>query len=92
MTRRQRGVLGGKATAEVLQDLYLKARIREAEEARKVEEEAREIAAARACLATLPTGYVSSAIEHGWEGLQVCCLPPPPPPRLCYHPEPTWPS
>ena len=33
---------GGRATADVLQDLYLKARIREAEEAKRQEEKDRE--------------------------------------------------
>ena len=62
--------VGGKATAEMLQDLYLKARIREVEEAKKLEDRAREEAALRGKLGALSAAEVDAAVRAGWDGLQ----------------------
>ena len=59
---------GGKATAEALQERYLKARIREAEEARRVEQRAKETARVAGRLGELPAAAVDAAIGAGWEG------------------------
>lgn len=64
------GHAGSKATADVLQELYLKARIREAEEARQRDEEQKAEAALRARLSALPPERVKSAVANGWDGLQ----------------------
>ena len=73
--RSQRGPFAGgvgasRPTADMLQELYLKARIREAEEAKRKEEEDRELHALRQQLGALPTAYVEAAIGQGWDGLQ----------------------
>ena len=64
------GVGGGKATAEMLQDLYLKARIREVEETKRVEETARLEVAMRKALSEIDREDVGKAIAMGWDGLQ----------------------
>jgi hypothetical protein len=62
--------VGGKATVDVLQELYLKARIREVEVAKREEEMREEEAALRARLAALPPERPQAAIAAGWDGLQ----------------------
>ena len=61
---------GGRATADVLQDLYLKARIREADEVKRQEEAVKERELLRARLELLSPRRVADAIGTGWDGLQ----------------------
>jgi len=69
-SRPRPGTMRGKASAEVLQDLYLRAKVREAEEARRKDEEAREERALRKRLAALPAAHRAAACAGGWDGLQ----------------------
>ena len=61
---------GGRVTADVLQELYLKARIREAEEQKRQEEDERKVEVVRQRLAMLPVEHVEAAISQGVDGLQ----------------------
>ena len=61
---------GGKGTAEALQEMYLKARIREADDARREEEHERSLEALRTKLAGVPSKDAAAAIEAGWDGLK----------------------
>ena len=53
----------------MLQELYQKARIREAEEDRRREERRLALAELRKQLAALPPEAVAEAVAFGWEGL-----------------------
>jgi hypothetical protein len=60
----------GQASAEVLQDLYLRAKVREAEEANRRETLAKEERALRRKLASLTEAERVAACANGWDGLQ----------------------
>ena len=64
------GFTTGRATADVLQELYKKARIREVEEAKRKEEVQREVDRLRLILASVPSEHIEVAIELGFDGLQ----------------------
>ena len=51
-------------------DLYLRAKVREAEEMRRKEEHAKEEMALRRKLAELPADQVAQACDGGWDGMQ----------------------
>ena len=61
----------GKASADKLQELYLKAKLREAEETKRREESAKEERALRRQLAALPAEEIAAACASGWDGMQV---------------------
>ena len=61
---------GGKAPADVLQDLYLKARIREADEVAKAAAKAKVAEVLCARLESLSPRRVERAIKEGWDGLE----------------------
>jgi hypothetical protein len=67
---RPRQAKTGKASAEMLQELYLRAKVREAEEAKRKDEQAREEKALRRKLALLPPELVRRACVSGWDGMQ----------------------
>lgn len=64
------GQMRGKASAEVLQDLYLRAKVREAEEAKRKEDETREERRIRQRLLVLTAAERAAACANGWDGLQ----------------------
>jgi hypothetical protein len=69
-TSRPRPTMRGQASAEVLQDLYLRAKVREAEEANRRETLAKEERALRRKLASLTEAERVAACANGWDGLQ----------------------
>ena len=69
-TSRPRPTMRGQASAEVLQDLYLRAKVREAEEANRRETLAKEERALRRKLASLTKAERVAACANGWDGLQ----------------------
>ena len=60
----------GASAEEVLQELYLHARVREAEEAKRRDGRARAERQARAALAALPAAEVAAACEKGFDGFE----------------------
>lgn len=58
-----------KTSADKLQDLFLKAKVREAEDVKRDEERDREMGVARRAIAAIPKPSVAAAIDDGWDGI-----------------------
>uniref|UniRef100_A0A7S3BLY8 Uncharacterized protein n=1 Tax=Haptolina ericina TaxID=156174 RepID=A0A7S3BLY8_9EUKA len=60
----------GRSNLERVQELYLRARVREAAEVKRMQAREDEMQTARECLAALPPEEVKSAIAEGWDALR----------------------